>query len=218
LIPLIILRPEPGAAATALRANGLGLPTRCFPLYAARPIPWDCPDVDSFDTILMTSANAARLGGPQLRCLISKPVVAVGAQSALAVRAAGFTDMTVGDNDARTAMTLTSGRVLHLAGHDHVAVGAAQTRHVYRVEALEPAADFQEVLGKPAILLVHSPRAAERINCLCAGERGHLYLIAISQNAARAAREGWAGVRIADQPSDASMLALAQDLWQHLSP
>jgi uroporphyrinogen-III synthase len=75
--PLLILRPEPGASATAARARaGLtgGLPSRC-----SRPsrCPGPCRE-GSFDALLLTSANAVRLAG----ALPDLPVHAVGETSA----------------------------------------------------------------------------------------------------------------------------------------
>src|SRR3546814_7500043 len=65
-LPLLILRPEPGASMTAGRATALGLQPVCYPLFQVRPCVWDAPDPAEFDAIMLTSANALLHGGSQL--------------------------------------------------------------------------------------------------------------------------------------------------------
>src|SRR3546814_20848677 len=65
-LPLLFLRPEPGASMTAGRATALGLQPVCYPLFQVRPCGWDAPDPAEFDAIMLTSANALLHGGPQL--------------------------------------------------------------------------------------------------------------------------------------------------------
>ena len=59
--PLITIRPEPGASATARTASDCGLAIECFPLFEIVPLRWTLPEGD-FDGVLIGSANALRLG------------------------------------------------------------------------------------------------------------------------------------------------------------
>ena len=88
--PVIILRPEPGASETAARARKLGLQPRLCPLFEARPVSWDAPPPERFDALLMTSAQAARLGGSQLVRYQALPAYAVGSATAQAMAEHGF--------------------------------------------------------------------------------------------------------------------------------
>jgi uroporphyrinogen-III synthase len=46
---LVILRPEPGASATADRARAMGLEPVVMPLFKVEPVDWETPDAGSFD-------------------------------------------------------------------------------------------------------------------------------------------------------------------------
>ena len=59
---LLVLRPEPGASATAERACGRGLDAVVISLFAIEAIEWVAPDPGGFDALLLTSANAVRFG------------------------------------------------------------------------------------------------------------------------------------------------------------
>ena len=73
--PLITIRPEPGASATARTASDCGLAIECFPLFEIVPLRWTLPEGD-FDGVLIGSANALRLGGPNLEKFAGTPVYA----------------------------------------------------------------------------------------------------------------------------------------------
>ena len=83
---VLVLRPEPGASATVKRAKERGLDALAIPLFEVRPVDWDVPDAGSFDGLLLTSANAVRHSGEQLKELRGLPVHAVGAATAAAAR------------------------------------------------------------------------------------------------------------------------------------
>ena len=95
--PLLVLRPEPGASATAERARKLGLDPVLLPLFEVEPIEWAAPDPSTFDALLLTSANTIRMGGNQLERLRGLPVHAVGQATADAAHEAGFDVATSGD-------------------------------------------------------------------------------------------------------------------------
>lgn len=212
---LLVLRPEPGASATAARAAALGLGCVVAPLFATRAVDWAPPDPHGFDAVMMTSANAARLGGPALARFTALPLYAVGTATAVAAREAGFMRVATGDADAAAliAQAACNGvrRLLHLAGRDHRAVEQAgariERRIVYAseaVEALPPAA--REALSAGAVALLHSARAAALFARL-APPRARI--ACLSPAVAAAAGGGWGAVAIAPAPSDDALLAAA---------
>lgn len=219
-LPLIVTRPEPGNSATVARAAALGIDVRAMPLFAARAIAWTAPSPADFDALLLTSAQAVRLAGPQLACFVLLPVYAVGAATAGAAQAAGLTVARIGDADAQSLLDgMTSekiARILWLCGRDRSELdprGAALAPLAcYAVDPAPPPPDWQQSIAAPAVLLAHSARAAARIATLAGPLRAHLTLVAISPAVAAAAGDGWAERVTAPQPTDASMLALAHAL------
>lgn len=219
-LPLIVTRPEPGNAATIEQAKKLGLDARAMPLFAARPLEWIAPAPGNFDALLLTSAFAAKLAGPDLAKLSSLPVFAVGAATARAAESAGLTIAMTGSADAQRLLDdMTSQNIqtiLWLCGRDRSEFDARATITALPCYAVEPAApppDWSTLIATPAILLAHSARAAQRISELVGGARSHLMLVAISSAVAAAAGEGWRDLVISGQPNDAAMLAEAGALW-----
>ena len=103
----LALRPEPGLAATLEKANGLGLAITGHALSEIRAVDWDCPDPAGIDALLIGSANAFVHGGQQLTALTAKPVYAVGAATAAAGRAAGFTIAMTGSGGLQGVLDLS---------------------------------------------------------------------------------------------------------------
>lgn len=211
--PLLVLRPEPGATHTATAARALGLETVIVPLFAPRALPWKAPDPSRYDAVMMTSANAARLGGPALAAFTHLPLYAVGEATARAAHDAGFGTCTAGTNDAAALARQIAAdgrmRVLHLAGAERTALTAAVSIEVVTVYAVE-ALDVALPVGA-AVALVHSPRAGCRLSALC-HDPGAIDIVAISTAAAAASGTGWRSVTVAPSPRDAAMLALAAPL------
>lgn len=209
---LLLLRPEPGLSASAERARALGLEVVACPLFRVEPVEWRPPDPADYDALLLTSANAVRLGGPGLDRLKQLPVHAVGEATAQMARAAGFEVPTAGTGNAADLLAdlPRSLRLLHVTGEDHVHVGDRPIDHVivYRAAAVEQP-------GLPAmsglVAAVHSPRAGRRLAELT-GRRTETAIAAISRAAADACGAGWERVEAADQPNDHSLLALAARL------
>lgn len=210
---VLIVRPQPGADETAARARELGLDPIVAPLFETRPLDWTPPDPTAFYAVLLTSANAARLGGDGLRPLLALPCYAVGERTAVAALAAGFTDVRIGPSDgaALAVMAERDGArsMLHLGGRDHVAVGNATPIAVY---ASEPTGALPPDPGG-TVALLHSPRAASRFAEL-APDRGTIVIAAISAQTAAAADGGWKQVAIAVAPRDEALLELAAKLCQ----
>jgi uroporphyrinogen-III synthase len=205
---LIVLRPEPGASATAGKARAVGLTVETVPLFAVQPVHWRA-DADDYDAIVATSANAIRHGGGGLASLRKLPVHAVGEATAQAARDAGFTLASIGQGGARE-MPLPAGRLLHLAGRDHHPIAGATTVIVYESVAIEPP---PSLAAEDAVVMVHSARAGERLAELVV-DRASTMIVAISAAAAGACGAGWQLVAIAGEPSDSALLALARDLCQ----
>lgn len=214
MIPLLVLRPEPGNQASVERARAMGLEPVACPLFAVAPVEWTAPDSRNFDFILFTSANALRHGGEELARLTALEALAVGPATADAARAAGFGVVMTGDDGVEALLDSLPGskRLLHLAGADH--------RHASNRHAIETVVVYRSVaiaarvipLGR-LVALVHSPRAGARFARL-APDRAGTTIAAISPAAAAACGAGWATVEIADQPSDRALLALAARLCQ----
>ena len=204
----MVLRPEPGNAATAARIEALGLAAIRLPLFAVRPLAWTPPDPASYDALLLTSANAVRHAGAGLDALRGLPVVTVGEATARAARAAGLAVETVGNADVASAVQ-ASGRTrpLHLAGREHVPAGAT-TIAVYAAEEV-PIVDASALSG--SVALVHSARAGRRLTELVERDAIADLRVACISEAVRSAGPDAPGA-VAVRPDDTSLVALAARL------
>jgi len=223
---LLVLRPEPGASATARAAAALGWEATSAPLFTIGACDWSPVDPASVDAILMTSANAARLGGGGLSALLALPLYAVGAATAEAARAVGFADVRVGDGDAATIVALAAedgiGTLLHLAGREHRDVRQPgvmiEWRIVYRADPVERLPDpALTALEQGAVALIHSPRAGRLFGELVDKAklaRSAIGLAAISPAALESAGTGWRRVIAAQTPTDSALLAAAARLCE----
>ncbi len=217
---ILVLRPEPGATATMERARRLGLEAISVPLFEIIPESWTAPSPGQFDALLLTSANAARHGGNELKKLLDVPVYAVGEATADAARKAGFRVAFAGDAgvDGLMATIPANARLLHLCGEDRIA--PFDVRHsitpipVYR--AIEIPAPGLSPLSQ-SVSLIHSPRAGRRFAELVQ-ERGGIAIAAISAAAAAAVGAHWEVVEVAAEPTDDALLALAARLCNKPTP
>lgn len=230
--PLLVCRPQPGASATAEAARALGLDPVVAPLFDVQAVAWDPPAPGRFDALMMTSANAARHAGPALARYAALPAFAVGGATAAAMRGAGLTAVTgEGDADALIAAIGQRGhrRVLHLCGEDYRTAAHADLQvhavPVYRAVAVASLSGSAiAAVGRGAVVLLHSPRAAALFAGL-AKEVGldvsGTSIVAISRAAADAvglpytARTGWLSVDAAPVPTDDAMLAIARKLCEN---
>ncbi|NNC48573.1 MAG: uroporphyrinogen-III synthase [Sphingomonas sp.] len=218
--PLAILRPEPGASLSADRAERMGFDTVfCTSLFKVRPLNWEPPDPERFDGLLITSANAIRAAGDQLRQLRTLPVHTVGEATASAARSAGLIVETVGDGGIDQLLYLLPDnlRLLHLGGrHRRPPTEPRQTLvpvTVYSSVAREEPRNFARIAG--AVACVHSPRAGARLAELADRDgldRSSIAIAAISRDAADACGDGWERVEVSGARDDASLLALAMQL------
>jgi uroporphyrinogen-III synthase len=220
--PLLVLRPEPGAAATLARAVAAGFDAVAAPLFMVAPIAWEPPDPRDFDALMLTSAHAVRLAGTALVRFHPLPVFAVGEATAAAALSAGFARVEAGAGDAAALVARMAGagvaHALHLAGREHRRIDDAPVRItrviVYGadpVPALPPAA--RAALDRGAVALLHSPRAGALLADLAerAGiDRNVVRVVAISAAAAR----DWPAAAVAATPTDDALLAAAARLCQ----
>ena len=217
---VLVLRPEPGAAATLTRARERGLAAVAIPLFEIEPLAWQAPEASGFDGLLLTSANAVRHGGEALASLRGLKVYAVGEATAHAAREAGFDIGATGDDgiDRLLGSIEPDLRLLYLCGRDRRDTAAATQRisaiPVYHANAIDNP-DFSGATG--SVALIHSPRAAERFAELVR-DRAMILIAAISRAAADAAGTGWQAVEVAETPTDDALLALAARLCNNPQP
>jgi uroporphyrinogen-III synthase len=204
----------------------MGLHTQVAPLFTILPVEWEAPCADEIDSILITSANAARHAGRQLNAFLALPCFAVGETSAAAARAAGFTDVRTGDSDGEALLAFAAEagmkRPLHLCGREHIPVQhdalTVQRRIVYAAEAVACLPELAvHALRGEAMALLHSPRAAALFAQLVdqAGlERSRVTIASLSEQVAGSAGRGWQRVAAAEKPTDEALLELAAKLCQ----
>lgn len=215
--PLVIVRPEPGASATAEAARAVGLNAVVISLFEVRPLDWQPPDPSRFDSLLLTSANSVRHGGTGLDRLKCLAVHCVGQATAAAARSAGFVVRSVGSAGVDELLQSLDPdlRLLHLCGADRKEpADARQTIEPLPVyEAVELSVDLAGASG--AVVAIHSARAASTFGRNVDSQRldrATIAVAAISSEAAEAAGSGWERVEAASEPSDAALLAIASRL------
>ena len=204
----------------------MGLEAAVAPLFSVRPLDWEAPSPADIDCIALTSANAARHGGPQLAAIAHLPCFAVGESSKAAALQAGFGDVREGQSDGAEIITAAAAagmkRPLHLCGRDHIPLShpalRVERRIVYEADAAPalPRAAV-EALRCGAVALLHSPRSGALFARLIgdAGlDRKTIPIAALSRNVAAAAGPGWKAIAIAERPSDDALLELAAKLCQ----
>jgi uroporphyrinogen-III synthase len=212
--PVLVLRPQPGADATAGRARSMGLEAIIAPLFRIVARDWAMPG--SFvEALLVTSANAARALGPEVPR--SVPVYVVGEATAQALRNVGFSHITAGLSDVadivRRAERDGVASLLHLCGEDRTRFDPGtvnvEQRTVYAAQPIEPGRAFAEALDRGAVALLHSARAARRFREIAG--TGHR-IATISAAVLDAAGTGWEAAEAADRPQDDALLAAAARL------
>lgn len=221
--PLLVLRPEPGASATAARARELGLGVIVAPLFTVCAIAWKPPDASAFDALLITSANALRHAGPAIAKYRQLPVYAVGAATAAAAREAGFCRVVAGTANAEQLLAALDPdmRILHLCGeHRGVPTRPLKQLPVYSSQAAQTLPNAaRRAIGTSTVAMLHSPRAAALFADLVEpAERAAVAIVAISSAAADAAGHGWLSIAAAPEPTDAAMLAIARSLCKNDRP
>jgi uroporphyrinogen-III synthase len=120
---LLVTRPEPDAMRTAQALRERGHAVLVAPVLSTQTI--EANFAGPYAAVLMTSANAARAlaAHPRAQEFLRLPAFAVGARTADAARAAGFTDVVSADGALADLVSLvasrfanSSGPLLYLAG------------------------------------------------------------------------------------------------------
>lgn len=228
-LPVLILRPQPGASATLAAARAMGLDAAAFPLFAVRALAWEPPARGAVDALLLGSANALRHGGAALELYRGLPAYCVGETTAQAARAVGLEVAATGRGGLQSLLGVLEpghARLLRLAGRERTVLDIPPgvqviTREVYASEPLPLpgglAGDLAGALARPCVALLHSGEAAARLGALCKESgiaRAQVRIAAIGPRVAARAGQGWARVESAAQPDDAALLALARQMCQ----
>lgn len=225
MTPLAIIRPQPGCDTTVAAARALGLDARAFPMFDVAPLAWQAPEPDTFDALLIGSANALRHGGAALARYRDKPVHAVGEHTAAAARQQGFVVSAVGATGLQAVLDAAAQRhrrFLRLAGRERVPIAPPDgvnliERFVYASEQLAMSPALAGLLAGGALVLLHSAEAARHFAGECARlgiARAGVALAALAPRVGEAAGDGWAAKSVALSPRDDALLALAQEMCQ----
>lgn len=223
MMPVIVIRPEPGCSATLAAARELGLAAHGFALFTIIARNWQAPTAQAIDALLLGSANTLRCAGENLALYAGKPAYVVGGATASAAAAAGFTIAASGSGGLQDVVgAITHKRLLRLTGEEFVKLelppGTTLTeRIVYASQAQPMPAALAEMLAAPAVVMLHSAAAARHFAAECERlglDRGRLTLAVIGPRVAEAAGPGWRRIGAAPEPSDHALLALAMRLCQ----
>ena len=226
MLPLLVVRPEPGNAATVSAARGLGLQAIASPLFEVAPVTWRTPGAAPFDALLLASANAVRHGGDALVALTALPVYAVGPATAAAAREAGFNVVATGRGSLEALLPELvndrRGRVLRLVGERHRDLPTPPgvelvTEVVYWAKPLSLQPSSVALLRGGAVIMLHSGEAARHFAAECARldlARQRIALACLAPRVAEMAGAGWAARRSADRPDDPALLAMAVEMCQ----
>lgn len=208
---ILVVRPQPGADATAARLSAMGHDPIVQPLLTTRAVAWVPPDRRP-DATILTSAAAVRHAGPGADWLKPLPAHAVGTATAAAASAAGWTDVRTGPGTVQALLDgLGAGHYLHLAGADLTAVEVPPGVRLTRVTVYETPLQPLPALPDVAAVLLHSPRTAAHFAAewdRLGGQRARVQVLAISAATLAAAGGGWARATAATTPSDAALLAM----------
>jgi uroporphyrinogen-III synthase len=231
--PLLILRPEPGNAASCAAAAALGVQAVAAPLFAIEILAWQAPDPAAFDALLIGSANALRHAGPALAAYAAKPAYVVGEATAQATLQAGLQVAAIGSGGLQSVfdhVPIAHPRLLRLAGQERVVL--CPPPHVSLIERVVygaaplplPAAIARLILthALPALVVaLHSAQAASHFSAEIDRlklPRQRLHLATIGPRVSAAAGDGWGSLHTAPTPDDRSLLALAAQLCHTLAP
>ncbi len=213
-----ITRAEPGASRTADKLRALGHEPVVAPLLEVHALPGPI-DLDGVAALAFTSANGVRAFAER-NAERELPTFAVGDATAAAARSAGFADVASAAGDLDALADLIAAHAQRLTG----AVLAPGPR--------EPAGDLaralaaQGVTARPLALyetlpvfpprgmgpvdavLIHSPKAAERLAVVMGEKTGPAAYCISAAAAAPLGGRPFASVQWAARPDEDSLLAL----------
>ena len=223
--PWIIVRAEPGASATAAAIAARGGTALVAPLFTIAPIPAAWPDLSGVQALAFTSAHGVRTAPPTIDQAL--PVFAVGAATAAAARAAGFTDVFNAGADGaalaqlvKLALSKDKGPIVHIRGADVAfdVAGALEragfatlTVTTYKAQGVTTLAPAILAAARDAQgVLLHSPRGAEAVARLMAPLAPQLAAVCISEATREAARRApFARFAVAARPTDEALIDAA---------
>ncbi|MFN3619007.1 uroporphyrinogen-III synthase [Sphingorhabdus sp.] len=227
---LLIIRPQPGADATAHRLRAAGYDPVLMPLFAIDHLPMQRASADGYDAVLLTSGNAARAAAEFLTSDYRLPIYAVGRATASALDKLSVPVAKIGSEgvEALAAVAVADGhkRLLWLAGEDHSPVPHINgvnidIETVYRSVALKTPDDFAANVIQSDAVILHSSRAAAHFASLCNSLRllpADITLATFSNAIAASAGDGWASIIVAEAPNDAALLdAIQCHLTRHIA-
>ena len=229
---VLVTRPREDAERTAELLRARGHEPVLSPLMEIRFVDGSEIPLEGIQAILATSANGVR-GMARRTARRDVPVFAVGAQTAAAAKAEGFSNAKSADGNSRALaaavldwMKPDGGALLHAAGADH---GTELTRLLagngfkLKTEILYEAAEIAALSDESAdrlragaldAVLIYSPRSAQLFKqhvqqAQLAESLASMIAICISQAAADALRPvRFSDVRVAAQPNQDCMLDL----------
>lgn len=225
MIPILTIRPQPGARHSVAAGKARGLEITAYPLSLVQQLDWQGPDPASVDALLVGSANAFRHGGPQLARYRDKPAYVVGPATAKEAESLGFTVQLAGEGGLQAVLDLVTHRpvrLLRLSGQRHMPItapdGIALTAiEIYALVDLPMPDQMAGQLATGATVLLHSAGAAEHFRGECLARNldlSRIRLAALGPRIADAAGAGWRQVGWPDRPDSGALLDLAAQLCQ----
>jgi len=217
-----ITRAEPGASRTAEKLRALGHEPVVAPLLEVHALP-GAIDLDGVGALAFTSANGVRAfaeRAPDPGFGRSLPVFAVGDATAAAARKAGFAEVASAAADLDALADLIAARAPALRGTvlapgprepagDLPRALAAQGVTARALALYETLPMFPPKGMTPAdAVLIHSPKAAERLAVVLGGRPGPAAYCISPAAAAPLAGRPFARIAWAARPDEDSLLAL----------
>lgn len=229
-LPVIIIRPEPGAESTMQRFRAAGLFAQKHSMFAIRAIKYRLFNADRYDALIIASANAIRFATP-VEAWQNLPVYAVGSQTSRIAHDVGLNVVFTGTGGITSLLSQCAidghRKILRLAGRDHIKIDdktlldhsatnmQIDTVIVYEsVPSTIPSA-LVKILKREAIVLLHSARSAQYFASECdrnSISRSKIQLATFGEAITKAAGSGWKRVETAAQPNDEALLALTLQL------
>jgi uroporphyrinogen-III synthase len=231
---MLVTRPEPDASETAARLGALGIEGVPCPLLVHQTLTPGLPDANGFAAIAVTSTNALRALRERgmLERYLKLPLYAVGARTAAAAKAFGFTTVTHAEGGfvalaELLAHTPIAGPIFYPAARElagDLAKSLAPfgrmviTAEVYAmnpVDEMPQAAAAGLADNSIGAVLLYSRRTAETFVRLAdlhidRLERRQLGMLCLSEAVAEPLFDAhFVRVSLAEQPSEQAMMGLA---------
>jgi uroporphyrinogen-III synthase len=213
-----ITRAEPGASRTAEKLRALGHEPVVAPLLEVHALP-GAIDLDGVAALAFTSANGVRAFAERSHER-SLPVFAVGDATAAAARKAGFAGVASAEGALDALADLIAAHAASLKGTvlapgprepagDLPRALAAQGVTARALALYETLPVFPpKGMGPVDAVLIHSPKAGERLAVVLGGETGPAAYCISPAAAAPLAGHPFARIEWAARPDEDSLLAL----------